>query len=340
MRGRDVLEIVETAYDLDCDDQTWLQRLAETVLATVPFPVLGVVANGYDISDPERPRFDVGFHCAAPDAADFLRGWGDLVQIFAEDRERTRRSYGALDEGFGLEIPAPGNDRLAAAFSRVDMGDVYGVNGRNTSGQGVFLGIAMPRRYRPVSPSTRQTYARIARHIAAAYRLRLRIRPLEARHGEAILSLDGKVEHATGKATAKTALAELRRCVVSVATLRTRTRLDDPDRAVATWKALVDARWSLVDHFERSGKHYLVAHRNDPAAPPALLLTERERQVAMLAAMGHANKAIAYDLGIATSTVGVLISRALKRLGLRSRRQLAAYMGVSNNDARAKPRRR
>jgi DNA-binding CsgD family transcriptional regulator len=93
---------------------------------------------------------------------------------------------------------------------------------------------------------------------------------------------------------------------------------------VAQWKALVDARWSLVDHFERDGKHFILAERNDPIAGGIALLSDRERQVVALAAVGHANKMIAYELGISVSTVGVLLARAAKRVGVRSRKKLVA----------------
>lgn len=312
---------------MDADDDEWLARLGDAVYATLPFPALGVVANGYDISNPAAPRFDLGFHVAAEDVADFLRGWGELMHVFEDNPDYTRASYGALDEGLGLEIPGPSRERLAAAFAALDVGDVYGINGRNASGHGVFLGIVLPRPHAVIPEEARRTFARIGRHLAAAYRLRLRLRALEetARgidHADAILSLDGKVEHAQAEAERPSSLAELRRRVVAVSRARHNTRIKDPDRALQTWKALVDARWSLVDHFAQDGAHYLVAHRNDPSTAPFAPLTEREHQVATLAAMGHANKVIAYDLGLATSTVGVLVGRALKRLGLTSRHEL------------------
>lgn len=337
VRRRDVLDIVEAAYDMDADDDAWLARLGDAVYATLPFPALGVVANGYDISDPAAPRFDLGFHVAAEGVADFLRGWADLMRVFKDNPEYTRASYGALDEGLGLEIPGPTRDRLARNFAAIGVGDVYGINGRNASGRGVFLGIVLPRPFAAIPEPTRRTFARIGRHLAAAHRLRLRLRALEgpARridHADAILSPDGRVEHAHADAEHASSLAELRRSVVAVSRARHSTRLKDPERALQSWRALVDARWSLVDHFARDGAHYLVAHRNAPSTAPLAPLTERERQVATLAAMGHANKVIAYDLGLATSTVGVLVGRALKRLGLKSRHELrSVYERVNKN---------
>ena len=94
------------------------------------------------------------------------------------------------------------------------------------------------------------------------------------------------------------------------------------------WKGLVDARWTLVEQFESDGKRYIVARENAPSPPGLSALTLRERQVIGYAALGHDNKAIAYELGIAHSTVKVLMARGASRLGVRSRTELiSAYRG-------------
>ena len=53
--------------------------------------------------------------------------------------------------------------------------------------------------------------------------------------------------------------------------------------------------------------------------------------------MGNSNKVIAYELGISSSTVGVLLSRAVARLGVRTRRALiATYLAsATSNDTSA-----
>jgi DNA-binding NarL/FixJ family response regulator len=48
-------------------------------------------------------------------------------------------------------------------------------------------------------------------------------------------------------------------------------------------------------------------------------LSDRERQVATLAALGHSNKHIGYELGIALSTVSTYLERAALKLGASSR---------------------
>jgi DNA-binding CsgD family transcriptional regulator len=53
-------------------------------------------------------------------------------------------------------------------------------------------------------------------------------------------------------------------------------------------------------------------------------LTPRELQAVGFAALGHSNKLVAYEMGIAPSTVSVLLHRAGQKLGTSSRVALIA----------------
>jgi DNA-binding NarL/FixJ family response regulator len=120
------------------------------------------------------------------------------------------------------------------------------------------------------------------------------------------------VEHA--------AREELRRAVAELE----RTRGDgDTVPTIAEWTGLVAARWTVVEHFESDGQRYLLARRNDPAVHGLSVLTERERQVASFAVLGHSSKLIAYELGLADSTVRVLLHRACRKLGVQAPARLA-----------------
>ena len=55
-------------------------------------------------------------------------------------------------------------------------------------------------------------------------------------------------------------------------------------------------------------------------------LTHREREVATLVARGLTNRRIASELGIAERTVTTHVGKILKKLGLESRAQLAAWI--------------
>src|SRR5262249_13369038 len=138
---------------------------------------------------------------------------------------------------------------------------------------------------------------------------------------EAILS-NNRVIHAEGPARRTEAQASLREAAQRADAARGKMRWDDPAKAVSFWHALVSGRWTLVNHFDDDGRKFLVARRNDPAAVPHARLSPRETQVAALAAFGHPNKVIAYELGIALSTVATLLQGAVRKLGLTSRLEL------------------
>ena len=76
----------------------------------------------------------------------------------------------------------------------------------------------------------------------------------------------------------------------------------------------MSGRWSLVEHFERDGRRYYLAHRNEPEVRSVKGLTARERQVLAYAQLGNSNKLIAYSLGISISTVSTLLSRARRKV--------------------------
>jgi len=75
--------------------------------------------------------------------------------------------------------------------------------------------------------------------------------------------------------------------------------------------------WVLVGHFEVAGQRYIVAREGESSARGSATLTSREREVMRLAAAGRSSKSIAYDLGIASSTVRVLLARAAHKIAAR-----------------------
>ena len=71
------------------------------------------------------------------------------------------------------------------------------------------------------------------------------------------------------------------------------------------------------------------ACQDAPATKERAALSMRERQVASLAALGRSNKLIAYELGLAHSTIRVLVARACVKLDVSSRRALVARLAAS-----------
>jgi DNA-binding CsgD family transcriptional regulator len=311
----DVLDVIDAAYQLDADEETWLRRLGETAYGLIGAGA-GILAYTYAV-DGDRVRLArvVGVEQSAEQVAALTKLLDNLPRGYVSE------TFVRVSCGLATCSGSAG----ARAFARAALGkgDLFVVNGIDPTGLGVYLGAYLPRS-RPIAPRTSVMWSRVAAHLAAAHRLR---RKLPAgggeRDAEAILSPDGKTAHAVGDARAEEARRALAQAVRAVDRARSRLRRDD-DRAVASRKGLVAARWSLVDHFESDGKRYLLAHANESAVSGFAALTAREKQALGFAALGHSNKLIAYELGIAASTVAVLLHRAARKLGSAGRRDLIA----------------
>jgi two-component system nitrate/nitrite response regulator NarL len=118
---------------------------------------------------------------------------------------------------------------------------------------------------------------------------------------------------------------------------RTRRGRSDPEGALELWRGLVDGSWTLADYFESDGRRYLVARRNEPTPLAPCTLSLRERQVLAFAARGQSNKLIAYQLGLSTSTVGVHLSRAVRKLGVGSRMEAVRAFRRMERESRNAP---
>jgi DNA-binding NarL/FixJ family response regulator len=181
---------------------------------------------------------------------------------------------------------------------------------------------------RSLHPRRRAALSRVAAHIAAIYRLRTRLRSASGNQVEAILDprhnravhLEASVADRSGQRALEAASARL-------GAARGALRKQDPTRALALWRCLVDGQWSLVDRVDQDGRRFLLARRNAPVVDEPRSLSPRERQVLALLALGHSEKLVAYELGLAPSTVSLLARSASQKLGLTSRTDLMRVVG-------------
>jgi DNA-binding CsgD family transcriptional regulator len=144
---------------------------------------------------------------------------------------------------------------------------------------------------------------------------------------------DGHIAHAEVGARAAPAREALAFAVRAREVLRRETPAE-PAPVLRSWRGLVAARWTLVDHFERGGRRFVLARENAPLGTGPAALSMRERQVASLAALGRSNKLIAYELGLAHSTIRVIVARACAKLEVPSRRALVARLTASQLTSR------
>jgi DNA-binding CsgD family transcriptional regulator len=156
----------------------------------------------------------------------------------------------------------------------------------------------------------REQLARAAAHVATALRLRLGQGATEA-----VLSPDGQVQDARGEARDVDWREALRFAARTLDRARSRAR-HEPEQALETWRALVEGRWSLVERFDTDGRRLWIARENEPPATGERGLTELEQRVVGFLVLGHAQKLIAYELGLSEGNISRQVSSACRKLGV------------------------
>lgn len=305
----DVLDVIEAAYRVDLADGDWLDGVLRAACTSLDGG-FGVTGYFVDLSD---GGFRAWQHACvgrdpATDRANF-ESWRVATPVALQ-----RYSHLARPSGLVTEIPPPRGESLDPLLEASGFEQVFGVSALDATGRGCAL--SAPRT-RDATVPDRITWDRVAAHLATALRLRRRLGsgPRE----ELVVSDSGRVVHAEGEAAA--ARDALRAAAIRIDAARTRRARRNQRAATAMWAALVEAKWSVVDRFDRDGRRYYVAWRNEPR-PEAHELTPREAQVAAACGLGHSNKLIAYELGISESTVARCLAAAAKKLGAASRVEL------------------
>jgi hypothetical protein len=312
------VSLIETAYGLDGATEQWLQKVAASACSAME-SAQGAMAFQYDASDGNWVNVGVGaIHDLSPEFARDFFSQEDMPKEAARGMAQVFKSL-----RFG-SVRAVLNRLQARAFSatldRHGVHDLVGVNGLDPPGRGCMLIMVVQKM--PRAPRTKHVWERLAAHISAGNRLRTTIAALSepnfdpTQRAEAVLTANGKVEHATGPAESRAAREALRDALVRID--KARSEQEDARRSVELWRGLVAGRWSLVEHFERDGKRYYLAHKNDPELAEDRGLTPRERLVLGYAELGQSNKLIGYALGLSSSTVSTLLARARKKLGTQS----------------------
>ncbi|MCC6811157.1 MAG: helix-turn-helix transcriptional regulator [Deltaproteobacteria bacterium] len=327
MSPPDAVSVLEACYAVDlAEDARWLQGVVTALRGTIA-GAGGIVSYLYASPRGEQllPSTFVFDGNVGPANETMMRGL--LTSLPAALLKKV------LDVPFlrGRDVEFPGHNVVWAGLRLAGIADNLVFNGRDPSGYGCFAGVAVAHRPK-VTKRQAQMFAQLAAHMASGYRLRRRLRTADNATDnatEAIVTPQGLVTHAESPAQAKTARQALAHAAKSLERARGKLRRDDPERAVDEWRGLIAARWTLIEQFESDGKRFLVAKRNDPPIASIESLTPRELQAVGFASLGHANKLIAYEMGISASTVGVLLGRAAKRIGVRTRHELIqAYLRV------------
>ncbi len=339
----DALDVLDAAYRFDLDDDAWLRGVLERIGPHIGGP-LGAVAYYVDASRPDDFRVwsyqGIGDALGPTSRAAFER-WNEAMPLAFK---RAMHLFGAS----GVGTPAPAGGRFRRGRDRREprrahrIPDMFGVNAIDVTGRGcTFAGFqhatrasasGPPRRTRPSGAASRRTSPQ-----QRAFDELLPSAPKAESNdpsSEAVLSPRGTVEHTLAPASSTPAVELLRRAVRDRERARTRSKAIRGEELTDLWRALVAGRWTLVDTFDAHGKRHIIATRNDPR-PELSRLTPREQQVANGAMFGHANKLIAYELGLSVSTVSTLLRRAAKKLGASSRVELIRILSNGKRGARS-----
>ena len=314
----DWISVVEAAYALEGDVESWGVRILEALAPL--WPALSVLAGCIfrRVGDEVEIERTLARSHASADAV--IRGVVGAAgaRLPASLVFRPSADFASLCE----QVPDRA-DAVEAAFRRLTRGrfaDGCGGIAHSGDGRAIALGAAVRER-RPADAVTRARWQRAASHLGAGLRLMCALHPEPP---EAILEPGGRVRDARGPAQTASARELLRVAARRVDSARSRAGRSDADAALASWEGLVAGRWSLVDHFESDGRRFVVARRNELSVPDPRGLSQSEAQVAQLLALGQSQKQIAYTLGLSPSSVSRRIQSGVRKLRVRSRAELAA----------------
>jgi DNA-binding CsgD family transcriptional regulator len=335
---RSAVDVIESVYQSPPSEwATWTSGVAEMLR-----PILdqgeGVLGWCYDVQDLTALKLE---HIALLGISDnFLPA---LARFDADPRSsvKFRRSHyltvaGPVRLSFGMssgELEPPWEEHLRP----LGFEDILCINAMNFGFRGCAF--SSPSRTRLAREPVREALlARVAAHLVSAFRLRT-LADTSEDFAEAVVEPGGKIAHAEGDARAVDSRVALSRAARAIELARGKLRRADPEESLSLWHSMVDGRWTLVDQFESDGRRYLVAKINRPTATAIGSLSDRESQAAALASVGHSNKVIAYELGLAEGTVATLLARACKKLGASAVGELPAKISPNwAQDASASPR--
>jgi DNA-binding CsgD family transcriptional regulator len=341
-----ISDILELAYRFDVPKNEWMRRLADDILTRRGMGP-GTLAYELDLSGADESA-----------KLGTVEATG-AIESFAENTEPLHHAIGAriyrdlLQNGthcstIRTQLARLGRSLgdypvLADMIHRSGAADIWAVHTVNPDARTLTFAIPLASPYNP-SPRESRMWQKIGVHIAAGYRLRENLKAPAAGRvsvssgdraptceaepasgAEAVLRPDGRPLHL--EADTQSQREALSRAAVAIDRARARDYRNATTETLDIWQGLLEGTWSLVDWVDTDGSRYFLVIRNDPEAAGPKRLTRKEAQVATYAAQGHPYKVIAYELGVAISTVGTHLRHALDKLGLASRAELAWVQG-------------
>jgi DNA-binding CsgD family transcriptional regulator len=325
--ARELIEIVDAAYGAAGSDQDWVDQVATAAYSALD-QGLGISVGTCDASSGDTVRTGVYTQIGCPPGFQGSR----LAQTIPGEHVPSLFGFAPPVVLLSECVETFEFDRfIGPALRPFDIRDIIGIRCIEPSGRGCVIAASLPER-RPLPARRRSLLARVAAHVVAGWRLRQKLAG-EAEssgvgdYGDAIFDQSGRIVHLADGIDARRDGVKLRAGVERLRASKQARRLD-PDTALELWRALVDGRWSIVQRTDSDGKRFLLARRNAPEVRDIGSLAPREALAAAYAALGHSSKLIAYELGIAESSLSVLLKQAMHKLGAKNRMELALLFGA------------
>jgi DNA-binding CsgD family transcriptional regulator len=324
-----LLDVVEAAFDLEASDDAWQEAVVDQARRVFP-GALGALGYRYRLRE------------GAPVLTSVVSGDRDLLEVPARghqalDLRHIYRAYTAPSHAeptldFHADpVTRQAPEVLRAMWSGLAVSDMFGVYATRPCGESMTLGIAMPR-----IPAKRgktydwrvqaQSWTYLARHIETALTVR-----------EALQHGSVKADFALGGAHFEDQAARDRNRLLACASQLERERdkayLGDAS-GLSVWQPLMDGRWSMI-RYPRSGGGVRFLAVENPRHDMLRRLSALEQSVVELVAAGQPNKLIAAALSLHESSVANLLTRSLRKLGIKRRDHLVILARVLRDPASA-----
>lgn len=213
--------------------------------------------------------------------------------------------YGSAFEEYRT---TPAGASAVSVAKHTGVGEVQGFFGGTREG-GIIGVMALLDSPLAMSQRERAYWQPVAAHLVSAWRLRQRFDTGATTQAltDAILLPDGKC--LSSSRLHGPVCDRLREAVQ-----KRESERDSAMSSQAMWSDLVDGRWTLVDHFEASGRRVVLALRNAASGQSLSRLTARESSALNDARLGKSNKEIALTMNLSQSSVTRLLESAARKL--------------------------
>lgn len=325
MRAKSI-EMAETIWNLEGDEEAWHQRIATRLLEMTDGAVASIAYNVHPLPEGKFTYSGLGVP-QSPVREGIIAGMDELFRQETPTRElifdmlaimRTKGPRVLFSE---LTLSAEAMEASLLGTTEAGAKDAIFIHGRHVDSPVGTLASVTRMTTKPLSSLKRRQFIMLGAHLAAAGRLR---RSLTHTPPEAILDASGRAVHAEGQAVKVEAREALRHAVRKIDRARSSKGGED---ALASWTALFDGRWSLVDRFDSDGRRYIVAHKNPDRVKDPRGLSPMQARAAAHAAVGHSDKLTAYHLGVSPATIAGHVRTAMGKLGVATRPELGSWFG-------------